>query len=206
MDAQQQLFGLMTVAEEQQKAVNAAIDGLTAERAELAKERAAVAQAAASVAGVALEIRKAVADAVGVSVKQSLAGASDTAAKALSEAAKPVINSLSNVVKAARDAEGSLKNASAWFAWKWVIVASCGLLSVYLMSYASLEWQRNEANSLRKEVAQLKTQAAAWSKLGGRAALRMCDDSGEKTGRLCVRVEKKMGYGDDGDYFILHGY
>ena len=41
MDAQQQLFGLMAVAEEHQKAVKAALDGLTAERAALAKERAA---------------------------------------------------------------------------------------------------------------------------------------------------------------------
>ncbi len=199
MDAQQQLFGLIAVAEEHQKAINAALDKLTA-------ERAALTQAAD-------EVRKAAADAVpamqkaaGEAVKQSLCGASDTAAKALSEAAKPVINSLSNVVQAARDAEGSLKNASAWFAWKWVIVASGGLLSVYIMAYASLEWQRHEANILRKEVAQLKTQADAWSKLGGRAALRMCDESGEKTGRLCVRVEKKMGYGEDSDYFILHGY
>ena len=37
MEAQQQLFGLMAVAEEHQKAVKAAIDGLTAERAALAK-------------------------------------------------------------------------------------------------------------------------------------------------------------------------
>lgn len=58
MDAQQQLFGLMAVAEEHQKAVKTAIDGLTAERAALAKERAALAQAAASVAGVAGEVRK----------------------------------------------------------------------------------------------------------------------------------------------------
>lgn len=36
MDAQQQLFGLMAVAEEHQKAVNAALEGLAAERAALA--------------------------------------------------------------------------------------------------------------------------------------------------------------------------
>ena len=42
MDAQQQLFGLMSVAEEHQRAIEAAIDGLTAERAALAKERAAL--------------------------------------------------------------------------------------------------------------------------------------------------------------------
>lgn len=102
MDAQQQLFTLMALAEEQQKAVQAAIEGLADERAALAKERAAVARAAASVAGVADEVRKAAADtvpalkraageAVGASVKQSFAGAADAAVQALGEAAKPVI-------------------------------------------------------------------------------------------------------------------
>ena len=42
MDAQQQLFGLMAVAEEHQKAVKAALDGLTAERAALHGDPASV--------------------------------------------------------------------------------------------------------------------------------------------------------------------
>lgn len=46
MDPQQQFFGLMTVAEDHQKAVKEAIDGL-------AKERAALAEAVARVVGVA---------------------------------------------------------------------------------------------------------------------------------------------------------
>ena len=145
MDAQQQLFGLMAVAEEHQKAVKTAIDGLSAERAALAQERAAVAQAAASVAGVAGEVRKAAADAVsamqraageaaGASVRQSLAGASEAAVKALGEAAKPVIGSLSGVVQAASDAEGSMRNAGAWFAWKWVAVGVSVMLIFSLLA------------------------------------------------------------------------
>ena len=43
MDAQQQLFGLMALAQEQQKAVKAAIDGLAGEREKLAEERDALA-------------------------------------------------------------------------------------------------------------------------------------------------------------------
>lgn len=85
MEAQQQLFGLMVVAEEHQKAVKAALDGLTAERAALAKERVALSQAAARVAGVAdgvkraaeeaiPAIQKAAEEAIGASVTQSLAG------------------------------------------------------------------------------------------------------------------------------------
>lgn len=220
MDAQQQLFGLMAVAEEHQKAVKAAIDGLTAERAALAKERAAVAQAAASVAGIAGEVRKAAADAVpamqkaageavGASVRQSLADASDAAAKALGEAAKPVLGSLSGVVQAASDAEGSMRNAGAWFAWKWVAVAAGGLIGVCLVAYASLAWQLHQVSSLREEkaallgeVAQLQANADDWAKRGGRAKLDKCGDAR----RLCVRIDKTTSYGKDSDYFVLRGY
>lgn len=221
MDAQQQLFGLMAVAEEHQKAVKTAIDGLAAERAALAKERAAVAQAAASMAGVAGDVKRAAADAipamqraageaVGASVRQSLAGASDAAAKALGEAAKPVIGSLSGVVRAAHDAEGSMRNAGAWFAWKWVALAAGGLVGVCLVAYASLAWQLHQVSSLQDEkaalqveVTQLQANANDWAKRGGRAKLEKC---GSEPGRLCVRVDKAKGYGTDGDYFILRGY
>lgn len=220
MEAQQRLFGLMAVAEEHQKAVKTAIDGLAAERAALAKERAAVAQAAASMAGVAGDVKRAAADAipamqraageaVGASVRQSLAGASDAAAKALGEAAKPVIGSLSGVVRAAHDAEGSMRSAGAWFAWKWVALAAGGLVGVCLVAYASLAWQLHQVSSLKDEkaallgeVAQLQANADDWAKRGGRAKLEKCGDAG----RLCVRVDKAKGYGTDGDYLILRGY
>ena len=220
MDAQQQLFALMALAEEQQKAVQAAIEGLADERAALAKERAAVARAAASVAGVADEVRKAAADAVpalkraageavGASVKQSLAGAADAAVQALGEAAKPVIGSLSGVVRAAGEAEGSMRRAGAWFAWKWVAVAGGGAVGVCLLAYASLAWQLHQINSLhdekaelQEEIVQLQANANEWAKQGGRIKLERCGE----TSRLCVRVNKTVSYGKDNDYFILRGH
>lgn len=220
MDAQQQLFGLMALAEEHQKAVKAAIDGLADERAALAEERVAVAQAAASVAGVADAVRKAAADAVpalkqatgeavGASVRQSLAGAADAAVKALEEAAKPVIGSLSGVVQAASKAEGSMRRAGAWFAWKWVAMAGGGTIGVCLLAYASLAWQLHQVNSLREEkaelqdeVAQLQANANEWAKQGGRVKLERCGDAM----RLCVRVNKTVSYGKDNDHFVLRGY
>ena len=220
MDAQQQLFALMALAEEQQKAVQTAIEGLANERAALAKERAAVARAAASVAGVADEVRKAAADtvpalkraageAVGASVRQSLAGAADAAVQALGEAAKPVIGRLSGVVKAAGEAEDSMRRAGAWFAWKWVAVAGGGAVGVCLLAYASLAWQLHQVGSLREEkaelqeeVAQLQANANEWAKQGGRAKLERCGEAS----RLCVRVNKTVSYGKDNDHFVLRGY
>jgi hypothetical protein len=220
MDAQQQLFGLMALAEEHQKAVQAALDGLVEERAALAKERAAVARAAVSVADVAYEVRKAAADAVpalkraageavSASVRQSLAGAADAAVQALGEAAKPVIGSLSSVVQAAGEAEGSMRRAGAWFAWKWVAVAGGGVVGVCLLAYASLAWQLHQVESLREEkaalqveVVQLQTNANEWAKQGGRVKLERCGEAS----RLCVRVNKTVSYGKDNDHFILRGY
>ena len=220
MDAQQQLFSLMALAEEHQKAIQAAIDGLAKERAAFAKERVAVAQAAASVSDVAGEVRKATADIVpalqratgevlSASVKQSLAGVADTAAQALGEATKPVIGSLSSMVQAAGEAEGSMRRASAWFAWKWVAVAGGGAVGVCLLAYASLAWQLHQVDSLREEkaalrdeVIQLQANANEWAKQGGRVKLERCGDAS----RLCVRVNKAVSYGKDNDHFVLRGY
>lgn len=220
MDAQQQLFTLMALAEEQQKAVQAAIEVLAVERAALAKERAAVARAAASVAGVADEVRKAAADAVpalkkaageavGASVKQSLAGAAEAAVQALDQAAKPVIGKLSGVVKAATEAEGSMRRAGAWFAWKWVAVAGGGAVGVCLLAYASLAWQLHQTNSLHEEkaelqaeIVQLQANANELAKQGGRVKLERCGEAA----RLCVRVNKTLNYGKDSDYFVLRGH
>lgn len=220
MDAQQQLFTLMALAEEQQKAVQAAIEGLADERAALAKERAAVARAAASVANVAGDVRKAATDAVpalkraageavDASVKQSLAGVAEAAMQALDQAVKPVIGRLSGVVQAASEAEGSMRRAGVWFAWKWVAVAGGGVVGVCLLAYASLAWQLHQVNSLREEkaelqeeVAQLQANANEWAKQGGRVKLERCGE----TSRLCVRVNKIVSYGKDSDYFVLRGY
>ena len=187
MDEQQQIFGLMAVAEEHQKAAAAAIAGLAAERAALAKERALLAQ-------VAQGIQKATSDAVRAAVEQSLAGASETAAEALGDAAKPVIGKLTGVVQAASDAEDSMRKAGQWFAWKWVAVATGGLAGVCLVAYVALAWQLHEVGSLRAENARLvaaivreRATVAELTKDGGRVHWNTCG------GRLCFEVSSNQG-------------
>ena len=187
MDEQQQIFGLMAVAEEHQKAAAAAIAGLAAERAALAKERALLAQ-------VAQGIQKATSDAVSAAVTQSLADASATAVKALDEAAKPVIGSLSGVVQSAGAAEASLKSAGQWFAWKWVAIAAGGVAGVCLVAYAALAWQLHQVSELRAEQATLQARivhegatVAALDKVGGRVRWSHCG------GRLCFEVSSNQG-------------
>lgn len=194
MDAQQQLFGLMAVAEEHQKAVQAAIEGLAVERAALARERAALTKAAVSVAAVAGDVRKAAGEAVEASMAQTLGRASDAAEKALGEAVRPVMARLSGVVQAASEAEGTLKRAGQWFAWKWVGVAGGGLVGVCLLAYASLAWQLHQVRSLSEEkaelaaeVAQLEASVAVLEKKGGRIVMNTCG------GRLCIEASNNQG-------------
>ena len=223
MDAQQQIFSLMAAAEDQQKAIGAALEALAAERAALAKERAAVAQAAASVAGVANDVRKAAeavpsiqkaaGEAVGVSVRQSLAGVSETATAALEQASQPIIGRLTGVIRSLGEAEGQLSNAVSSFGWRWALVAGGAaagcVASVLIAAWLSVWWQRHQVETLieqkaqlQAEVAELQTNAQDWTKRAGRAKLDKCGDAG----RLCVRVDKTTGYGKDGDYFVLRGY
>lgn len=200
----EQLFGLMAVAEEQQKAVNAALDGLAAERAALAK-------AAAALAGVAGEVRKAAAEAipaiedaaneaVGASVRRSLAGASDAAAKALGEASRPIVERLSGVVQAAGEAEGKLSGAVAAFGWRWAMLAggaaAGGIVAVLLAAWLAIWWQRHQVESLSEqkaallgEVAQLQANVAALEKKGGRIVMATCG------GRLCIEASGDQGGG-----------
>lgn len=199
MDAQQQLFGMMAIAEEQQKAVKAAIDGLAAERASMAQVLLAVNNAAQGV-------RKAAGEAVATSVTESLSGASKAAVEALSEASKPVMDRLSGVVRAASNVEGRLNGAVAAFGWKWAMVAggaaAGGILTVLLVAWISVGWQRHQVETLSAEVAELKATAADLAKRGGRAELTVCGDKK----RLCTRVETGTPFGKDSDYFILKGY
>ena len=200
MDGQQQIFGLMAVAEEHQKAVAAAIAGLTAERAALARERALLAQ-------VAQGIQKATGDAVSAAVRQSLAGASETAAKALGDAAMPVIGKLSGVVQAASDVEDSMRKAGQWFAWKWVAVATGGLAGVCLVAYVALAWQLHEVGSLSDEKARLaaaivreRATVAELTKAGGRVHWNTCG------GRLCFEVSSNQGTYSNGTPLPLGGW
>ena len=140
-------------------------------------------------------------------------GAADAAAIALGEAAKPIIGSLSGVVRAAGEVEGRLSGAVASFGWKWATVAggaaAGGIVAVLFAGWMSVWWERHRVEQLAEqraallgEVAQLQAQAEDWAKRGGRAKLDKCGEHG----RLCVRVDKAAAFGKDSDYYVLKGY
>ena len=199
---EKKLHTLMVLAEEHQQAVKAAIDGLAVERAAMAKEYVALAQAIAdvrkAVAAVVPAAQKAAGHAVGASVRESFEGAAQMATDALEKAAQPVIDSLSGVVKAANEAEGSMRNAGAWFAWKWVAVAAAGLAGVCLVAYAALAWQLHQVErlgeekaALAAEITPLQTNVDALEKRGGKLITSTCG------GRLCFEASSNQGKGNE---------
>ena len=200
MDQQQQLFGLMAVAEEQQKAVQTAIDTLTAEREALAQERIRLAQTVQSVS-------KAVGTAVGVAVRNQMGDAGETAITALETALKPILENLSGVIQTTTQAEHALSQASAWFAWKWIALAAGGFAVVCLVAYASVAWQIHEVRDLRQqkatptaEIPQMQADVAALAKRGGRIVMTTCG------GRLCIEASNNQGTYSNGSPIPIGGW
>ena len=212
MDTQQMLGVLLNTTEQQSQTTEKLlaglkdqIDALNAATQAAQKAALTVGQSAVMVEQAAKNaspaIQKAAGDAVGVAVRDSLAGASQTASTALETAVKPILGKLSGVVQAASEAEGSMRSAGAWFAWKWVAVAAGGLVGVCLVAYAALAWEMRSVSSLRDEqvaltadIAQMQANADALAKKGRRITLSSCTDSAGVE-RLCIPVSTNQGTG-----------
>jgi hypothetical protein len=176
---EQQIFGLMAVAEDQQKAAAAAIAGLAAERAALAKERALLAQ-------VAQGIQKATGEAVSAAVKQSLAGASETAVTAFTKAAGPFAGEVRRVAEQASVAAEKVDRAAQWLGVKAVAVAAGCIVIVALAAWGIVAWERHEVIDLKKQIAQERATVAYLDKEGGRVVWNTCG------GHLCFEASSNQ--------------
>lgn len=210
MDTQQMLGVLLNTTEQQSQttdkllaALQGQIDALSGATQTAQRAAAAVELAARNAAPV---IQKTVAEAVRVSVREALAGASETAVTTMHTASRPLLDKLSSLATAVTQAEGKLKAVTDSFGWKWMLVAISTLvatLAVFgLGAWLMVTWQRHQVDALMAERTQLQANAADWARRGGRAKLDTCG----KHGRLCVRIEQGQSYGKDNDYFVLQGY
>ena len=138
-------------------------------------------------------------------MRESLAGASQTASAALEAAVKPILGRLSSVVQAASDAEGKLNTATESFGWKWAAVASIigagAIVTVLSVAWGAAWYQRSQVESLAEQkaqlqadVAELQTNVTALAKKGGRITLTSCTDA-NGTERLCIPVSTNQGKG-----------
>lgn len=202
-DAQEKLFTLMALAEEQQKSAQSTTH-------ELAQTAQTLTAATTALTQLAPLLERTAAQAMG----QSLAGASRIAAASLEEAARPILAQLNGVTNQAEAVETKLKGAVVWFTWRWagmVSVSIAGMFVVWwLLAQALLWWHRDEVDqllaqrsALRSELAQLQQQAGVFEARAGRAILSTCGTAN----RLCVRIDRKAGvFGDESDFMVLRGY
>ena len=203
------LYGLMEVAEGQQAAVQAALEGLAAERAALRREREALARQVQAVEGSTRA-------AVRAAVTDSLAGAAMEGAAAVQAATGPLLSRLDSVAKGAGQAEAALRRVVLWASWRllgWVVgLGAVMVLFGWLVSSGVLWWNTSAIGAaqarkaeLQAEVAEMQANRDAWVKAGMLARLERCGP----TRRPCIRVDEGAGlFGSQGhdDYRVIQGY
>ena len=208
--SEQELFGLMAVAQEQQQAATLILKRLEAQQIELtqtiAKARSAVDEMNKAGHASALIIEKSTRIAVEKGVQSALASIQQQTRSALGDSVSPAVTALQGVTERAEEAEENLHQASRSLSWKWAAICAavgCGLLATVVGLSMLLVPTPNEIATLRANVAALEAQ-------GGKIQLTQCGPSN----RLCAQVDVKantakngaFGWGKDGNWMILQGY
>lgn len=202
-EGEDRLYGLMEIAERQQAAVQAALDGLAAERAELEYERQRLAR---EVGGLEQRMCQAVQSAVA----ESLAGAASQGVEAVRVATQPLLGKLVGVTTSAGTAEAALQRVVRWASRRllgWIMALMAALVLVgWLSSTAIVWWDAGRINKLQDQIAVLQANHDAWIKAGMLDRLVRCDPGN----RPCVEVNENAGtFGTTGgaqDYQVLKGY
>lgn len=208
-EVEDRLYGLLEVAERQQTAAQAALEGIAAERAALKRERDALA-AEAKALGLSLrtEVRSAVAD--------GLAAAATEGVQAVETATAPLLGRLEGVSATAGRAEAALRRVVLWASWRllgWIVAVGMTTALVGWLSSSGVLWwdagviaeARARKAQLQAEVAELQASYDGWVKLGVQQKVIRC---GPKL-QPCIRVDENAGqFGSEGQgsYRVIWGY
>ena len=198
-----QLFGLMSVVKEQQKATSEALQKLEELNAVIAKANRAVEEMSKAGHASAIIIEKATRIAVEKAVQASLANVQQQTQSTLGDSVNPVVKALQGVTARAEQAEESLHQAASSISWKWAAIwalTSCMLLASIVGLSMLLVPSPNE-------IADLRAAATALEAQGGRVQLSVCGDSKRLCARIDPKAEKGDQYGQNGQrWMILQGY
>jgi hypothetical protein len=201
--SEQELFGLMAVAQEQQQAAAAAIERLEAQRVGLEQTveqaRAAVREMETAGKAAALIIEKATRIAVSEAVSGALVAVRDETVKTLGGSIKPAVSALDGATARAEQAEQRLSQAAASFSWQWgaLWAGTAALLLLVVMGVVLL------VVPSQKEIAALRAEVDYLEAKGGKAVVTTC---GPKK-RLCAEIDTTgEGYGERGQFRVLKGY
>lgn len=208
-EADEQLYGLMEIAERQQAAVQTALEGLAAERLALQREREQLAHERQALA-------QSTQTAVRIAVEGSLERATSAGVQAVQAAAQPLLGRLDKVADGAGQAEVALRRVVLWASWRllgWGVAAIASLVLLWWLASSAVLWwdagaigtaQLHKAQ-LEAEVAQLQATRDGWVKAGMLGRLERCNPGN----RPCIRVNESAGaFGTDGhdDYRVILGY
>lgn len=174
--ADEQIYGLIAIAEDQQAAVQAAIEGLALERAALAKDRVTLLQGAERLHKSSEELIKSVLaampqiiEAVGTGARQaiqaSLVDIGADATRAVTAAAQPTIDQVHQTVKAATTVQRQLGAAVQSFGrdWKRMVALAivAGVAIAALFAGAAVWWQVREIEQLTAQRDALTAEIAS---------------------------------------------
>lgn len=234
MDAEQKIFSLMVVAQDNQQAVQIAIDGLADVEEEhrkalqttldglegvkeehrktlqaaidgLAAEREAFARERIAFAQAVQGIQKAAGEAGANAVRQSLGGVAEKAVAAFSDASKPFMQDVRDLTVKANEASTRVKIATRWITTKvFALGLGCIIIVGVTVGLAVWSYSNWEVHQATEKVAQLKNQATEWEKKAGSKA--KLSTCGPQH-RVCVEVDKEAGpFGEKNTWMVIKGY
>lgn len=150
-DAQEQLFAMMAIAEEQQAAVKTALDGLAAERAAIASERRYMEQAMLAVSRAAESLRTGAGEAVAAALADHASGF-----KALSDAGVTTTKKAIELQGEQLDELHARTFARIGWLMAWPVLATVGLCLVMLAGAAGYGYLK--VSRVESEVADKRMQ------------------------------------------------
>ena len=175
-NADERIYALLAVVEDQQNAVRAGIQGLAQERAALATERVALVQQAeqlkrltdklVSAIGSAIpQMAQTAAEASRAALSEMVEISGEAAAKAAAKMALPELAKFTAAVEAAAVVQRQLGAAVKDFRrkWAWVVAFAIAamVLSGALVAYGAAWWQLRELSQLQAQRDQLSAEVKA---------------------------------------------
>jgi hypothetical protein len=197
---EERLYGLMEIADSQQKAVQAALDGLKAERAALARERERL-------AGEIAVLGQSTSKAAKTAVAAGFAGVAVEGVEAVRVATRPLLGKLEGVTADAERAEAALRKVVSWASWQLLRRIVGLIVALVLLGWLSgaglVWWDTGTVNDLQDEIAQLQANRNALVNAGMLAKLITCGPDR----RPCIQVDESAGaFGTNSDYRVILGY
>jgi hypothetical protein len=194
------LYGLMEIAERQQAAVQAALDGLAAERTALARERERLAREVAA-------LGQGTRQAVSLAVAEGFAGAAGKGVEAVQVATRPLLGKLVGVTEDAERAETALRRVVSWASWRLLSRIMALMVALVLLGWltgnALVWWDTGTVENLQGEITELQANRDALVKAGMLGKLTYCGQNS----RPCIQVDESAGaFGTNSDYRIILGY